>query len=277
MKLLRSVLVGAFFAASLVTAFAQSANNNLANRFLIVPGATTTNGTTAGGNNRETNEATPAGQGGFPSGATVWHEWIAPSSGAVSMTAAGTGYRIVLSVWTGGAHPLTQVVSVRAGSAGATATANFTATAGVSYKVMLDGSFNGGGGQTGPYTLTTPTPAVVPIVMLTTPVNGQVITKSPAGHLHRQRQFGGRYGHECLLFPRGQRPHRLGDQQPVHLRVDERAIRFAHRLRGGHGYVGCRRFVRDGHDLGFSFRLFFFHTYRLEQRDRHELVVELPG
>ncbi len=173
MKQLRPLLVGAFLAASLVTAFAQSPNNNLANAFIIVPGATTTNGTTTG-NNREASEVTPAGQ---PIGATVWCEWNAPSSGAVAMTATGTGYRIILSVWTGGAHPLTQVVSVRAASAGAAVTANFTATAGVSYKVMLDGSFNGfGAGQTGPYSLTTPTPAVVPIVTLSSPANGLVVT-----------------------------------------------------------------------------------------------------
>jgi len=181
MKLIRSLLAGIFFVASLVTAFGQSANNNLANAFITQPGATTTNGTTAGGNNRETSEATVTGLGGGggtgnATGNTVWHEWTAATSGAASMTAAGTGYRIILVVWTGGAHPLAQVAANRAGANGGTATVNFTATAGVSYKVMLDGSFNFGGSSTGPYTLTTPTPAVLPIVTLSSPANGLVVT-----------------------------------------------------------------------------------------------------
>ena len=179
MKLIRSLLTGVFCAASLVTAYAQSANNNLANAFIIQPGATTTNGTTAGGNNREPSEALPTGLGGFggggngnASGATVWHDWNAPASGAVTMTAVGTGYRVILVAWTGGAHPLSQLAANRAGANSGTATINFTATAGVSYKVMVDGSLGG----TGAYSLTTPTPAVVPMVTLSSPANGLVVT-----------------------------------------------------------------------------------------------------
>lgn len=137
---------------------------------MIVPGATTTNGTTFNGT-REGGESQPPVNN---NGRTVWYEWVAASSGAATITANAPNYRATLAVWTGNAHPLTLVGAVRAGANGANAALNFTATAGTSYKVSVDSSGFINNGNV--FTLTTPTPAVVPIVTLTSPNPGLVVT-----------------------------------------------------------------------------------------------------
>src|SRR4051812_7357648 len=141
MKQLRILLVAVFF-GSIGMALAQPANNNLANRWVIVAGATTTNGTTVNAGT-EANETLPLGS---DNGRTVWYEWTAPANGAVSMSAVAGGYRVILAVSTGSAHPLSLLAAARAAANGSSATINFTATFGTSYKIMVDSSgFTSGG------------------------------------------------------------------------------------------------------------------------------------
>ncbi len=163
------LLIAAVFLGSLCDAFAQvPPNDNLANKWVIVPGAAATNGTTLNAT-REANEVSPT----VPSsGRSVWFDWTPAASGSATLTANAGGYRVVLAIWTGTSHPLTQVAATRSAAGGANAAVTFTATAGVTYKVMVDsGSF-----ANGPFTLTVPTPMIVPAVALTSPSPGQFFT-----------------------------------------------------------------------------------------------------
>ena len=90
---------------------------------------------------------------------SVWYTWTAPASGAVTIDTAGSSYPTVLGIYTGSELcKLTRVAVNRLTGAGVPAKRSFRATAGVTYRIAVDGQ----NGRTGSYKLAlrhTPPPA----------------------------------------------------------------------------------------------------------------------
>lgn len=137
---------------------AEDNDNFLSRRTLV--GCT---GSVAGTNlnaSRETGEPnhSPDGNGGTHS---VWHTWQAPAGGTVTFTTAGSGYDTVLAVYTGNAvNALTLIArnddipDVSGQPHQVTSAVSFSAIAGTTYQIAVDGYNNGGqGGDMGPVQL----------------------------------------------------------------------------------------------------------------------------
>jgi hypothetical protein len=79
---------------------------------------------------------------GNPGGASIWFKWTAPRSGPVSLSTCGSNFDTLLTVYTGsslaGLNPV-QSNDDAGGSCGFQSRASFDATAGVSYKIAVDG------------------------------------------------------------------------------------------------------------------------------------------
>jgi hypothetical protein len=139
----------------LAVTVAPPANDLFANR-TVVPG------TTASGYNisatKELNEPTHGGNAG---GKSAWWSWTSPVSGTVTMTTAGSSFDTLLGVYTGSAVGSLTLVAGNDDSGGLlTSAVSFTATAGVTYQIAVDG-FGGSAG------------AVLLAITLPLPVNDQ--------------------------------------------------------------------------------------------------------
>jgi hypothetical protein len=146
----------------LPSAPAPPGNDNFGNAWILsgcsgsVPG-TNLNASKETG---EPNHLAPGTGGGTRS---VWYQWQAPSSGSVTFTTAGSGFDTVLAVYTGTAvNALGGTLIVNnddipdvAGQPHNTSSAvTFTANAGTTYRIAVDGFNNGGsGGDMGPIKL----------------------------------------------------------------------------------------------------------------------------
>ncbi|HEY2082746.1 MAG TPA: hypothetical protein VGI88_08150 [Verrucomicrobiae bacterium] len=87
-----------FVLASLaVTAMAQPANDNFANRILMTGESLTVSGSLS----NATPEAGEPSLPGISSGQTAWWSWTAPSNGIVSLSINGTGFEPLLTIYTG--------------------------------------------------------------------------------------------------------------------------------------------------------------------------------
>jgi hypothetical protein len=170
MKLFRSLLGGIIFAASLVTALAQPANDNFADRTIINGTSISFAGTTALAT-KEIGEPVHAGNTG---GKSVWYQWTPTVTANVTITSDGNGFRTLLAAYTGDAvdNLGTAVASGAEPNFGGAATMTFTASAGVAYKIVVD-TRNNVAGNTFAFTLNQPTQ---PTVTLTAPANGQTFT-----------------------------------------------------------------------------------------------------
>ncbi|MEG4802837.1 FG-GAP-like repeat-containing protein [Microcoleus sp. ARI1-B5] len=93
---------------------------------------------------KQTGELNHAGNSG---GKSIWWSWTAPSSGPVTVSTAGSSFDTLLGVYTGGSvSSLATVASNNNDPAGGqTSRVNFTATAGRTYKIAVDG-FGGSSG-----------------------------------------------------------------------------------------------------------------------------------
>ena len=117
------------------------ANDNLANAQALAGCTGTISGTNVGAT-KETGEPSHD-PGGTVGGGSVWYTWQAPSSGSVTFTTAGSDFDTVLAVYTGttiSALSSTLVVSnddVVSGDVSSSVT--FTATAGITYRIAVDG------------------------------------------------------------------------------------------------------------------------------------------
>ena len=81
---------------------------------------------------------------GNPGGKSIWWRWTAPSSGAVTITTAGSSFNTLLGIYTG---PTVSNLTTLASDNNSGGTSNrsvvsFTATAGTTYHIAVDG-FNG--------------------------------------------------------------------------------------------------------------------------------------
>jgi len=86
--------------------------------------------------------------GGVMTGATLWWEWVAPSSRPVFINTSGSDYDTVLAVYTGGSlAALAPVVANDDDGTSTTSRVSFTAQAGAAYEIVVGGK-NGATGQT---------------------------------------------------------------------------------------------------------------------------------
>jgi hypothetical protein len=92
---------------------------------------------------------------------SVWYQWQAPSSGSVTFTTAGSVYDTVLGVYTGASVNTLTVIArnddipdVPGQPHQVTSAVTFSAIAGTTYRIAVDGYNNGGdGGDMGPLKL----------------------------------------------------------------------------------------------------------------------------
>lgn len=132
-------------------------NDNFANAQVISGCSGSVNGSNIGAT-AESGEPQhfPPGGGGLGGGdRSVWYRWQAPSTGSVNLTTAGSRYDTVLSVYTGSSVSSLTLAGPQSDDTGndRTSNLNFNATAGVTYRIAVDGYDNNSGGDFGPLTL----------------------------------------------------------------------------------------------------------------------------
>jgi Bacterial Ig domain len=97
------------------------------------------NASVAANNVGATKESGEPSHGGNAGGHSLWWDWVAPYSGGVTLTTAGSDFGTLLGVYTGtNVSALTIVTSD--GRANVPASVTFAATAGVDYKIAVDGT-----------------------------------------------------------------------------------------------------------------------------------------
>jgi len=132
-------------------------NDNFASAQVIAGCSGSVSGTNVGATHEpgEPNHS-PDNGGGTRS---VWYQWQAPASGNATVTTKGSQFDTVLGVYQGTAvNALAPVPPVGkdddSGGADHTSVVTFTATAGQTYRIAVDGyNNNGSGGDVGPITL----------------------------------------------------------------------------------------------------------------------------
>lgn len=135
------------------------ANDNFLNAEVI--DSATTAARIAGTNVASTKEIGEPNHAGNSGGRSIWWRWTAPAAGSVTITTLGSLFDTVLGVYTGNlVSALTSVASSDDVQSGVirTSTVTFTAAAGTTYRIAVDGfggdaapatlnfSFNPGGG-----------------------------------------------------------------------------------------------------------------------------------
>jgi subtilisin family serine protease len=119
------------------------ANNDFVDRITVSGSSVTTTGSNAGAD-KESGEPNHAQSGG----ASVWWSWTAPANGSVTVDTAGSNYDTLLGVYTGTAvNALTTIgTNDDASGLGLRSRVTFTASAGVTYQIAVDG-FNAATGN----------------------------------------------------------------------------------------------------------------------------------
>jgi hypothetical protein len=135
------------------SASAVPPNDNLANAITIttpsIPGIAATGdnvGATTETNEKASFTATDCPVDGFDygTGATVWYNWTAPSTGAFVFDTFGSSIDTTLAVYSGSAFPLTLVACREGSPVNVTPSAlAFAATSGITYRIQI-GSWNAG-------------------------------------------------------------------------------------------------------------------------------------
>ena len=181
---------------TVASVWAQPANNNFASSIPLSGFSTNVSGSNSGAN-KESNEPSHAGNRG---GASVWWNWTAPVSGPVRVTTAGSSFNTLLAVYTGTAvASLTQVAANDNMSGSQQSLLQFTASAGVNYKIVVDGYRTWGSAAQGTIQLSL---AMLPTVTITTPTNNadfavpasvifQAAAAAPTGSVAKVEYFVG--------------------------------------------------------------------------------------
>jgi subtilisin family serine protease len=112
------------------------ANNDFADRITVSGSSVTTTGNNSGAD-KESGEPNHA----RPGGASVWWSWTAPANGTATVDTAGSNYDTMLGVYTGTAvNALTTIgTNDDASGLGLRSRVTFTASAGVTYQIAVDG------------------------------------------------------------------------------------------------------------------------------------------
>jgi len=117
-------------------------NNAFANATVVSGALVNVSGSNVGANKESGEPVHPDSVGG----ASVWWAWTSPSSGTVSVFTSGSSFDTILAVYTGSAvFALTRIASDDDGGAGSASLLTFPATAGTTYRILVDGY----GGATG--------------------------------------------------------------------------------------------------------------------------------
>jgi hypothetical protein len=130
------------------------ANDNFTSAQTIAGCSGSVNGTNAGAT-REAGEPIHSPDN-KSSSRSVWYQWQAPSMSSVTIATAGSGFDTVLAVYTGASVGSLTLLGGDDDNSGTdkTSTVTFAATAGVIYKIAVDGYNNGdAGGDVGSITL----------------------------------------------------------------------------------------------------------------------------
>ena len=118
------------------------ANNAFANAPVLSGPSVSVTGSNVGAN-KETGEPLHPDSAG---GASVWWSWAAPAAGTATLFTAGSSFDTILAVYTGSTLTgLTRVAADDDSGAGGTSLVAFAATAGTTYRLLVDGY----GGATG--------------------------------------------------------------------------------------------------------------------------------
>lgn len=111
-------------------------NDEFANRIQIPPSG----GTVTGSNANATKETGELNHGGVPGGKSVWWTWTPPASSIVSVSLDGSSLDTTLGVYVGTAiTSLTSIGQDDDDGAGSCSRVIFTAVAGVTYQIAVDG------------------------------------------------------------------------------------------------------------------------------------------
>ena len=114
-----------------------------------------------GQNVAATKEAGEPAHAGDPGGRSVWYRWTAPSSGTWALDTAGSSFDTTLAVYTGSAvNALTEVASNDDVRQDRSSRLTFTATAGITYRIAVDG-FGGDNGNLALKLLPTLAPQII--------------------------------------------------------------------------------------------------------------------
>jgi hypothetical protein len=117
-------------------------NNAFANATVVSGALVNVSGSNVGANKEPGEPLHPDSLGG----ASVWWAWTAPSSGTASVFTSGSSFDTILAVYTGTAvSALMRIASDDDSGAGSASLLTFTATAGTTYRILVDGY----GGATG--------------------------------------------------------------------------------------------------------------------------------
>lgn len=119
------------------TTNAPPANDNFASATTLTGSTTTASGT----NVNATKEVGEPNHGGDAGGKSVWWNWMAPASGTVVIDTNGSSFDTTLGVYTGTAiNALTLVAGDNNSGPNLTSRVSFAVTAGVVYRIAVDGT-----------------------------------------------------------------------------------------------------------------------------------------
>ncbi len=126
-------------------AYPSPSNNDAFINAQVITGVS---GTVSGTNATATTEPGEPDHGGGTGGGSVWYRWTAPSAGTATFTTCGSDFDTVLAAYTGNAvNSLTPLAS-NDDSCGLQSSVSFAVTAGVTYRIAVDGYDNARGAVT---------------------------------------------------------------------------------------------------------------------------------
>lgn len=163
------------------TTTATVTNDNFSSRIAI----SGTNGQATGSNVNCTKEQGEPNHAGNSGGQSVWWEWVAPASGLVEISTAGSNFDTLLGVYSGTSlSGLTAVASNDDYGMTYQSRVSFNAQQGVSYKIAVDGWVTSAGNVTLSWLLT-PVPCSISVPTqpggVTTGLTGESYTYSTGG------------------------------------------------------------------------------------------------
>ncbi len=162
------------------------ANDN----FAAAQALTGVSGTTSGSNRWATKEPGEPDHAGTAGGQSIWYRWTAPGGGPVTVDTLGSQFDTVLAVYTGTAVANLTAVASNDDATGITLTSQvtFTASAGTTYYIAVDGFLTLGGTiREGAVTLnwagtTPPTPPSLSVPQVMPGGQVQFILTGTSGH-----------------------------------------------------------------------------------------------
>lgn len=121
----------------------RPANDDFANTQALTGANTTVTGTNVGAT-KESGEPDHTGNAG---GKSVWYRWTPQASGTATIDTAGSNFDTLLAVYGGAVNSLSEVASNDDADGGVQSKVSFTATAGTTYQIAVDGWNSSLGGE----------------------------------------------------------------------------------------------------------------------------------